>query len=71
MTWLGIILWIVIHIPDFIAIIQAIINLLKGASFNRRNAVRITISDAIQTGDVALVKTVITTVHKQLLLEAA
>lgn len=59
MSWLAIVLWIVIHIPDFLAIIQAIFNLFKYAPPMMIEQSRITISAAIHSGDKEHVKSVL------------
>lgn len=69
MTWLGILLWVIMNIPNFIKIIEAIIDMLKSFPLSRRKSVRLMISDAIRTDDKEHVENVIGMAHGALLAE--
>lgn len=59
MSWLAIVLFIIEHIPDLIKIIQEIIALLHGLPHTERVAARLSISDAIKTGNNDIVRAVV------------
>ena len=60
MSWVAIILWIAIHIPDFIKIIEAIIELIKTLPKEERESYRLMVSSAIKTKNKQHVKRCLT-----------
>lgn len=59
MTWLSIVLFIIVHIPDFISAIEAIIRALHGHGIAEVTAARERISAAIESGDLGQVRKVV------------
>lgn len=66
MTWIGIIIWVIMKIPDFIKIIQAIIDLIRSLPRAQQESYRIMISTAIRTNDKEHVKRCLNLCHSVL-----
>ena len=59
MSWIAIVLWIVENIPSIISLIKQIIAIFHTLPADQGQTLRQTISDAIQTGDIEKVKSVV------------